>query len=1119
MSNSINNATPIGDLYIQKQKEMDLKFKNVIIMMEIGKFYEVYTFETPEGEVGKAKEMSRICNIVLTRKNKNNAPSMSNPYMCGFPSQHLTRYVQHLVSHSFTIAVYTQNMIGDKIERGLQGVYSPSVMIGDIEDENLEDIDRCILSVSVVQSKFLDKKETATIYSVAYVCISTTNGNVSCEEESFFYEHDAVSFVMKVHDIYRPQEMLLRSCIDIHDNLEDTAIHSLPIWENDERKYSEIEFQQIVLEKVYTERSTHHLSVIEEIGMERHPDLTALLVYTICFLEQHHPLAIYRLQKPSFLQHTDNVAYNTQSLYDLDLFSSHSKQKKSLFEILDNTSTPAGKRLLRKTMFAPHYHVPRLEKSYNEISALIPLVDELQIRKNVAFYNTDVEHVLRKIQMGNVGVLAVFRFLKLLFDFEKLLDKFPPHLQLIQEWGAHKEPIQKIHEYVSGKWDMALMRSWRSWETDTIWRQTPSILIKKQMELDAKESIFKKWVDKCIGLDLFQRLVFSEDEAYISITKKMYNELKKRDDLRFRVMSSSYRIHHPHMDKYFHERKAILTFIVRMRRQIFQEEVQELVNKFNNVLSYMAHTTAYVDMVISHAINAVRFRLKRPEPVSEPHHLCCTQLRHLVVEVMNPHTKYVANDVELIERHGILLFGQNSAGKCFASNTEMVLWNGSFKRVQELTLSDVLIGDDGTPRKIMALTQGRGTLYDIVRDDTHEILMTVNEEHILCLTNANATTFMEVSIKNILEKPHKYSTMMYQYTRASCPTKDSRQIVMERQYYMNDDEWKKIYLSFLHCGRRLQFHTEKLVIEASQNNILPITIQQKTRSGAFYGFGVDGNERFLMPDGTVAHNSTLMKSLGVAVVMAQCGMFVPCTSLKWSPFASIFTKIGSRDNIWKGKSTFMTEMNELKYMMDRSNQQSLILCDELTSGTETFSATGIVASTLEMFLEKKVKFIMTTHLHTLKQFETLMAHPQLRVMHFSMEYHKENKKLLFDRVLREGSGKSIYGLEIAEYLGFQDEFLKRAFQYRTQLDPHSIEMEPKKRSRYNAKKWMNTCEECGTKTELHTHHIHPQKDATSDGYIGTYHKNQLFNLKVLCRKCHEKEHHHDEHSNCTMMGL
>lgn len=1108
MLNTDTSSTPIGDLYIQKQKEMDQKFKNVIVMMEIGKFYEVYTFETPEEEeIGKAKEMSRVCNIVLTRKNKNNPPSMSNPYMCGFPSVHLTRYVQHLVSHAYTVAVYTQSTVGDKIERGLHGVYSPSVMVGDIEDENMEDIDRCILAMSVSTNGVFDKKNVA-VYSVAYVCINTTNGNVSCEEEAFYHEHDALSFVQKIYDIYHPQEILLKSCFDTIENPQEATIHELPIWENDNRKYSEIGFQQIVLQKVYTERTSHYLSVIEEIGLERHPDLSTILVYTICFLEQHHPLSIYRLQKPSFLQCSENMAYNTQSLYDLDLFSNHTKKKKSLFDILDNTSTPAGKRLLRKTMFAPHYNIPNLTKSYDEINALIPLINDIQVKQNVGFYNTDAEHVLRKIQVGNVGVLAVFRYLKLMFDFESLVSKLPTELQMIQEWKSRENDIQQLRQYVMDKWDMALMQSWRSWESDTIWRNTPPILLKKQMELDAKEADFKKWVENCLGAGLYQRLVFTEDEAYISTTKKMYNEMKTREDIRFRQMSNSHRIHHPHIDTYFQERKSILGSIVKMRRHIFHEEVRALVDNFSQIMSYMTHMTAYVDMMISHATNAVRFRLQRPEPVHEQSQLSCQGLRHLVVEVMNPQNNYIANDVELTKQHGILLFGQNSAGKCFAYNTKMVLWDGSHKCVQDLTLDDILIGDDGTQRKIMTLTSGKGALYHILRDDTKEVLMTVNEEHILCLTNAEGTHFLEASVKSIFEKPYKYSTMMHQYTRGSSSSQKTRENIIERQYYMNDDEWKKIYLSFLHCGRRVRFTTDRMIIEPSANDIVPFSIKEYRSDGEFYGFGINDNERFMMPDGTIAHNSTLMKSLGVAVIMAQCGMFVPCGAMKWSPFSSLFTKIGSRDNIWKGKSTFITEMSELKHIMDRSNEKSLILCDELTSGTETFSATGIVASTLEMFLEKQAKFIMTTHLHTLKQFEPLMTHSQLRVMHFSMEYHKEEKKLMFDRVLREGSGKSIYGLEIAEYLGFPDDFLKKAFHYRTHLDPHSIEIEPKKRSRYNSKKWMDTCENCGAKTELHTHHIQHQKDATEDGYIGNYHKNRLGNLRVLCRTCHENEHHH-----------
>lgn len=1097
---SSTNATPIGDLYLQKQKEMDMKFKNVIIMMEIGKFYEVYTFETPEGEIGRAKEMSRICNIVLTRKNKSIAPSMSNPYMCGFPSHSLTRYVQHLVSHSYTVAVYTQQQQnnGEKIDRVLQGVYSPSVMIGDMEEETLEEKDRCLLSICIEKSNFLQKKNQE-IYSMAYVCVNTTNGNIYCEEETFYHEHDVYSFFVKINDVYSPQELLLQSCLEMECG-DHQIIHTLPPWTNQNKKYSEIGFQEIVLEKVYPRQSSG-ISVIEDIGLERHPDLTCILVYTITFLEQHHPLAIYRLQKPSFLQYTDNVAYNTQTLYDLDLFN-HKQNKYSLFEILDETCTPAGKRLLRKTMFAPNHNVSILQNAYEEISHLKPMIQEIQIKKNIGFYNTDAEHILRKIQMGNVGVPSIFRFLRFLLDVDQLFVKLPKKLQLVQDWEKLQPSVENIKKYVFEKWDLALMQSWRSWENDTIWKHTPSLLLKKQMELDDKEIHFKKWIQKSLGGEIFQRLVFSEEEAYISATKKIHQELKDRPDVKVRSMSSSYRIYHPQIDRYFQERKQLLGFLMRTRRKIFQEQVKELVDLYNETLTKMVHHSAYLDMVLSNTMNAVKFRLERPEPTTAPNILSISQLRHLIVEVMNPHTEYIANNVELTQQHGILLFGQNSAGKCFEYNTKMVLWDGSHKNVQDLTTNDVLIGDDGKRRNILTLTKGKGVLYEIVRTDTKEVLMTVNDEHILCLCNQDGSNFLQSSVKNILQKPFKYSDMMFQYTR--CKTCFPREHVMERQYYMNDDEWNKIYLSFLHCGWRIRYFFDRLVMEPQ--TIIPITIQKKTNHGEYYGFGLDSNQRFLMPDGTVSHNSTLMKSVGIAVIMAQCGMYVPCSFMKWSPFSSIFTKIGNHDNIWKGKSTFITEMNELKYIMDRSHQQSLILCDELTSGTETYSATGIVASTVEMLLERQSKFIMTTHLHTLQQFSTLMNHPQLKVMHFSMEYNKENKKLFFDRILREGSGKSIYGLEIAEYLGFSDAFLKKAFQYRSQLDPHSVPIEPKKRSRYNSKKWIDICEHCGSKTDLHTHHILHQKDATIDGYIGLYHKNKLSNLKILCKTCHQKEH-------------
>lgn len=1098
----------MGDFYLQKQREMDLKFRDVVVMMEVGKFYEVYTFEDPGGEsVGRARDVSRVCNIILTRKNKNLPPSVSNPYMCGFPSHSLARYVRHLVAHGHTVAVYEQQpQAGDRVERVLKGVYSPSVLMGDVDDDTTEDEDRCVLALSI------DKQPSLVgdwCYTVAHVCISTTSGQVSCEEDAFAHEHEAVSFVAKLLGVYAPKEVLARSCVDVDwTSNGSVVVHDLP----SEKKYTDNGFQEIVLGKVFG-GGGNNISVVEAIGLERHPDLVAVLTHAVCFLEEHHPLAVCRLRKPTFLRHSDHVSCNTHTFYDLNIFRHGGNGGKPLHEVLDATQTPAGRRLFRRLLFSPHSDVEALERSYDEVEALMPLLDQFQLRKKVGFHGTDVEHVLRKLETGSAGVPAVFRFFRVLFDFDDMIssDVFPRHLAMAREWQAARARVDAVRRCVEGVWDMALMQSWRSWESDAVWRETPQVLRAAQSELDAAEVASRKWVEAELGP--FQRLVFGEEEAYFGATKKMHAELKDKEGVRVRLMSSTYRIYHPRIDAYFHERKRLLRFIVRTRREVFQQQVAALVEAHDDTLVFMVRATARVDVALSNAANAARFRLQRPKPSGAVGiGLKCCGLRHLLVEVATPDVQFVANSVDLTDHHGVLLFGQNSAGKCFREGTEVVLWDGQLRRVEELVLGDRLVGDDGTPRKILALTNGSGPLYDIVRADTQEVIMTVNEEHILCLTDLAGTNFVEVPLKSVLQKPYKYAGMMHQYTRGVvAPANAAEELVVERQYFMNDDEWRKIYLSFLHCGRRIRYSHDRLVMEPTARNIVPFVVRLRTREGRYFGFGLDGNEHFLLPCGNVSHNSTLMKSLGVSVLMAQCGMFVPCASMEWSPVRSLFTKIGNRDDIWRGKSTFITEMSELRHILERADDRSLVLCDELTSGTESFSASGILAGTLESLLEKKSKFIVTTHLHTLKQFDALLAHPRLRVMHFGMTHDKENKKLVFDRVLREGSGKSIYGLEIAEYLGFPPSFLKRAYEYRSQLDPKSVPLKPKRPSRYNKKKWVDACEECGATTDLHTHHVLPQKDADADGFIGSYHKNKLSNLRILCHPCHDKEHHHHHH--------
>jgi DNA mismatch repair protein MutS len=95
--------------------------------------------------------------------------------------------------------------------------------------------------------------------------------------------------------------------------------------------------------------------------------------------------------------------------------------------------------------------------------------------------------------------------------------------------------------------------------------------------------------------------------------------------------------------------------------------------------------------------------------------------------------------------------------------------------------------------------------------------------------------------------------------------------------------------------------------------------------------------------GTNAVDKTsLIRALGISIIMAQSGMFVPCSRFQYSPYDSIYSRILGNDNLFKGLSTFSVEMSELRIILKMADENSLILGDELCSGTETESALSIL---------------------------------------------------------------------------------------------------------------------------------------------------------------------------------
>lgn len=179
--------------------------------------------------------------------------------------------------------------------------------------------------------------------------------------------------------------------------------------------------------------------------------------------------------------------------------------------------------------------------------------------------------------------------------------------------------------------------------------------------------------------------------------------------------------------------------------------------------------------------------------------------------------------------------------------------------------------------------------------------------------------------------------------------------------------------------------------------------------------------------------SSLMKSIGIAVVLAQGGFFVPAKAMKFSPFEALFTRILSRDNVVKSLSTFGVEMLELNSIFHKVTPKTLVLGDEISHGTETLSAVAIVASTVLQLTQKNPLFILTTHLHQLSIVEELSKLRNVVNLHLSVHYDEASDSLVYDRVLRAGRGSSVYGLEFAQSLHMHEGFLADAKRIRENL--------------------------------------------------------------------------------------
>ncbi|MCU7489984.1 MAG: DNA mismatch repair protein MutS [Ignavibacteria bacterium] len=240
------------------------------------------------------------------------------------------------------------------------------------------------------------------------------------------------------------------------------------------------------------------------------------------------------------------------------------------------------------------------------------------------------------------------------------------------------------------------------------------------------------------------------------------------------------------------------------------------------------------------------------------------------------------------------------------------------------------------------------------------------------------------------------------------------------------------YLSFAECA--VQYNYVKP--EVNESDIVDIkdgrhpVVERILRPGEKFtpnSYHLDNSETqvIVLTGPNMAGKSVYLRQLGLIVLLAQVGSFVPAREASIGLVDKIYTRVGASDNISAGESTFLVEMQEAANILNNATSKSLILLDEIGRGTSTFDGISIAWAITEYLHENpdlSAKTLFATHYHELNEMATIFP----RIKNFKVEVREYGDKVIFLHKVSPGGADHSYGIQVAQMAGLPEFVTKRA---------------------------------------------------------------------------------------------
>ena len=978
----VNSKANIIEEYFRLYESYSNKYgkTNTVLFLQVGSFHEAYQTLTQGYDL---QSISDVINIQVSKKNKSILEvSNKNPYMLGFPSSVLPKFLKMLIDNGFTVVIGDQVSPPPNPKRAITGVYTPGTYL----DNTTPDANN-ILSIYIEQiddinnSQTIDKKQSPNMV-IGLSVLDLTTGKSSvfelysikdderiCLDETvrFMYSNQAREIVITTNNI--PQSKLndIISYLEISDKLYHHQTITQMI-NSGKKSIFKLSYQQEVLKKVYP--NTGLLTPIEYLDLERLSFGRLSFVILLNYAYDHSHNIINNLHKPTIYNDNKYLNLGNNAIFQLNLLTfdkenmsgmyNEKTQFKSLFDILNKTSTPMGRRLLKQNLAQPLVSSNQLQIRYNFISDLMTNNRWLEIEQRLIGIN-DIERHTRKISLGIINPIDLYTWIQSVSNSIELfnyiltndikLSGYDTQCILIKQnqMLAHISKylnIEDLQKYFINDINGPIFHTGYYPDIDNICMK----INKCSKYMDAMSWGLSGFLDNYLKTNSDNQLIkidYNEREGHFLILTKRRAEVLERvletnkqivfsygdleytvskDDLQFKHLpkGNNSKIFIKEMERNSTRMLEYQDALKELQKEYYCKFLSKLSEKYGSLIDIIYSYIGMIDFLKAGAKVAVKYHYQIPKlanSYNNKSYFKATELRHPIIELLNTETEYIPTNIELgtDKQSGILLFGLNSAGK-----------------------------------------------------------------------------------------------------------------------------------------------------------------------------------------------SSLQKSIGIAIIMAQIGYPVAAKDFVFNPYTSLFTRISSNDNIFKGLSSFALEISELRAIIKRSNSSTLVIADEVCRGSEHQSGLIIVQTMLEILSKAETSFITATHLHDLTKTNRLNSLHNVKLYHLHIEYNETLNSITYNRTLKEGSGSNFYGLNIAKYLIADDKFINLANEVKKDIFelPDLLNC---KTSNYNSDLYMDKCQICEhqpkkSEIPLETHHIQFQKDFINGINLNKYHlqKNHKSNLVVLCTKCHDK---------------